>query len=94
MTQSDLFDAAESRRRKERGMAFAADAVPTLLDRARSFGRRHAALYGKVTADDVGAWLEQSGEPQLSAEWEFTGEFVPSTRNSNHARLLRVWRLK
>ena len=35
MTQSDLFDAAESRRRKERGMALAADAVPTLLARAR-----------------------------------------------------------
>jgi hypothetical protein len=103
MTQSDLFDAAESRRRKERGIALAADAVPTLLNRARSFGRRHAALYGKVTADDVGAWLEQSGEPQLgpaagqlfrSPEWEFTGEFVQSTRNTNHARLLRVWRLK
>ena len=101
MTQSDLFDAAESRRRKERGMALAADAVPTLLDRAREYAR--SLGQGSVTADDVSEWLEQQGLPDLGPaagslfrgpEWEFTGRFVQSTRKTNHARLLRVWRLK
>lgn len=101
MTQSDLFDAAESRRRKERGMALAADAAPALLDRARSYARSLGR--GSVTADDVSEWLEQQGLPDLGpaagslfrgSEWEFTGRFVQSTRKTNHARLLRVWRLK
>jgi hypothetical protein len=103
MTQSDLFDAAESRRRKERGMALAADAAPTLLDRARDFAVEVAACKGTVTADDVSEWLEANGYPDLGPaagslfrgpEWEFTGRFVQSTRKTNHARLLRVWRLK
>ena len=103
MTQSDLFDAAESRRRKERGMALAADAAPTLLDRARSYAMGFALLQGSVTADDVSEWLEQQGLPDLGPaagslfrgpEWEFTGRFVQSTRKTNHARLLRVWRLR
>ncbi len=103
MTQSDLFDAAESRRRKERGMALAADAVPTLLDRARFFAAGLSVLQGDVTADDVSEWLELNGYPDLGPaagslfrgpEWEFTGRFVQSTRKTNHARLLRVWRLR
>ena len=103
MTQTDLFDAAESRRRKERGMALAADAVPTLLDRARHLAVGVAVRKGAVTADDVSEWLEQQGLPDLGPaagslfrgpEWEFTGRFVQSTRKTNHARLLRVWRLK
>ena len=103
MTQSDLFDAVESRRRKERGMALAADAVPTLLDRARAYAKATAIVRGSVTADDVSEWLEQQGLPDLGPaagslfrgpEWEFTGRFVQSTRKTNHARLLRVWRLR
>jgi hypothetical protein len=103
MTQTDLFDAAESRRRKERGMAFAADAVPTLLDRARFFAAGLAVLQGEVTADDVSEWLEAKGLPDLGPaagslfrgkEWEFTGRFIQSTRKTNHARLLRIWRLR
>ena len=103
MTQTDLFDAAESRRRKERGMALAADAAPTLLDRARAYAQATAIVRGSVTADDVSEWLEQQGLPDLGPaagslfrgpEWEFTGRFVQSTRKTNHARLLRVWRLK
>jgi hypothetical protein len=27
-------------------------------------------------------------------EWVFTGRFVQSTRKTNHARLLRVWKLR
>jgi hypothetical protein len=103
MTQSDLFDAAESRRRKAHGMAIAADAVPTMLDRARFFAAGLAVLQGEVTADDVSEWLEAKGLPDLGPaagslfrgkEWEFTGRFIQSTRKTNHARLLRIWRLR
>jgi hypothetical protein len=27
-------------------------------------------------------------------KWEFTNQWRPSTRKSNHARHIRVWRLK
>lgn len=100
MTQMDLL---EGQRLKERGMALAADAVPTLLDRARSYARRHATVWSEVTADDVSEWLEQQGLPDLGPaagslfrgkEWEWTGRFVQSSRVANHARLLRVWRLR
>ena len=103
MTQSDLFDAAESRRRKAHGMAVAEDAANTLLNRARGYARECAIRWGEVNADDVSQWLESTGNPDLGPaagslfrgpEWEFTGRFVQSTRKTNHARLLRVWRLK
>ena len=100
MTQFDLF---EGRRRKERGMALAADAVPRLIAQARVFARRHAEQHGEVTADNVSEWLEQQGLPDLGPaagqlfrgpDWAFTGRFIQSARKSNHARLLRVWRLR
>ena len=103
MTQSDLFDAAESRRRKAHGMAIAEDAADTLLNRARRFARIKALFSGEVTADDVSQCLEDARLPDLGPaagslfrgkEWEFTGRFIQSTRKTNHARLLRIWRLR
>ena len=103
MTQSDLFDAAESRRRKKWGMAVAEDAADTLLTRAREYARECAVRWGEVNADDVSQWLEQTGKPDLGPaagalfrgrEWVFTGRFVQSTRKTNHARLLRIWKLR
>lgn len=58
-----------------------------------------------VTADDAYAYLAQIGEKERalgnaagalfrSGEWEFTGCWTPSTRVSNHARMVRVWRLR
>jgi hypothetical protein len=103
MTQSDLFDAAESRRRKAHGMAIAEDAADSLLTRAREYARTKALFSGEVTADDVSQWLEGVCLPDLGPaagslfrgkEWEFTGRFIQSTRKTNHARLLRIWRLR
>ena len=103
MTQTDLFDAAESRRRKAHGMAIAEDAADTLLYKARRFARSYANYWGEVHADHVSEWLEQTGYPDLGPaagslfrgkEWEFTGRFIQSTRKTNHARLLRIWRLR
>jgi hypothetical protein len=103
MTQSDLFDAAESRRRKAHGMAIAEDAADSLLNKARGYARIQAATWGEVHADHVSEWLESTGLPDLGPaagslfrgkEWEFTGRFIQSTRKTNHARLLRIWRLR
>lgn len=103
MTQTDLFDAAESRRRKAHGMAIAEDAADSLLTRAREYARSHAIRWGEVNADDVSKYLEITGYADLGPaagslfrgkEWEFTGRFIQSTRKTNHARLLRIWRLR
>ena len=103
MTQTDLFDAAESRRRKAHGMAVAEDAADTLLNHARGLARKRALVWGEVHADHVSQWLEDEGLPDLGPaagslfrgkEWEFTGRFIQSTRKTNHARLLRIWRLR
>lgn len=100
MTQMDLL---EGQRLKERGMALAADAVPRLIAEARAYAKQHALQHGEVTADDVSEWLEQQGLPDLGPaagqlfrgpDWAFTGRFIQSARKSNHARLLRVWRLR
>lgn len=58
-----------------------------------------------VTADDVQAALIQEGYHPgdlgnaagaifRSAEWEWTGEMVPSRRVSRHGNLIRVWQWK
>lgn len=62
-------------------------------------------VLGEVTADDVYLALQDAGEPTellgpaagaifRGKEWVWTGQWVPSTRVSNHARLNRVWRLR
>ena len=100
-----LFDAAESERRKQEGMALAAnnpereDLLTLARDRAKIVVRER----GEVTMDDVVLRLAQDGY-DVSAlgnaagsvfrgkEWEFTGKFIKSARVANHSRLLRVWR--
>ena len=100
MMKMDLF---EGQMLKERGMSLAAESSATLLQKARDYAREHAVAWGHVTADDVSAWLDDEGLPDLGPaagslfrgkEWEFTGQFVQSSRVTNHARLLRVWRLR
>jgi hypothetical protein len=100
-----LFDAAESERRKQEGMALAAnnpersDLLELARDRARCIVRER----GEVTMDDVVQRLVQdgydvsglgnaAGSVFRGKEWEFAGKFVKSARVANHSRLLRVWR--
>lgn len=105
MTQTDfVFDRTESNRRKARGMAVAADHAPYLLEKARGIAREIAAKQGTVNADEVSMELARLGWPDClgpaagslfkTKDWEFTGQFVPSTRVTNHSRLLRVWKLR
>ena len=102
---AELFDEAESRRRKREGMQRAADKRRWMLDLAREHAFRLARAYGEVNADDVAAALAEEGRTTMERlgpgagsifsgkQWEFTGRRVMSKRPANHARELKVWRL-
>src|SRR5262245_51976725 len=101
--QPGLFDRGEGQLQKEEGMELAASHDEPLLDKARRIAI-HLARHGQeITADDVQRALYiETGELLGNAcgslfrldEWEFTGNWRPSPRTSNHARMNRVWRLK
>lgn len=92
---------------RDEGMAQAAACRNPLVDKVRRHLRHLAAERADrlVTADDAYKFLEAIGESESalgaaagsifrSPEWEATGCWTPSTRVSNHARPVRVWRLK
>lgn len=102
-----LFDALESQKAKDEGMAKAARKRTVTLSLARNI----AALIASgrpdrtCTADDVmqglidvGIQPEELGPAAGSIfrgkAWEFTGRWINSARVSNHAASIRVWRLK
>lgn len=98
MTQM-RFDLEAGERAKGHGMAAAATAEHERLDLARLYARLHAEEHGTVTADDVQMNFSEpfgasAGSLFRGPEWEFTGQWVKSRRVSNHARAIRVWRLK
>jgi len=104
MSQPTLdFDLAASVQAKEDGMAKAAERKDSSLGLAREIAVEIATKKGIVTADDVGKELAARGCRDLGPaaghifsdkRFEWTGEFTKSSRVSNHARLLRIWRLK
>src|SRR3974390_296665 len=88
---------------KLRGMKLAADNRCLDLNKARYAAVLYAKRHGTVTADDVYLYLLTSGsDTDLGPAWGsvfregfvWTGEWKPSSRPSNHARMIRVWRLK
>jgi hypothetical protein len=95
-----LFDAAASRERKESGMEQAADAASEYLETARKIAK-HIAQGGDGTcnADQVGEELERLGiqvgpwAGSIFRGWTFTGKRIRSTRKSNHAREIKIWRI-
>ncbi len=96
-------DLAEGERRKKEGMEFAASNRRLALEAAKELAITLARVNGTVTADDVYRgllrWERQSlgnaaGSIFRGKEWEWTGRFVKSKRVSNHARVIREWRLK
>lgn len=97
------FNLAASIRAKEEGMQRAAEPRESSLDLARYIAVEIATKKGIVTADDVGKELAARGCRDLGPaaghlfsdkRFVWTGEFTKSSRKTNHARLLRVWRLK
>lgn len=101
---SDLFNYAETLRRKESGMAKAAAACPQLLATAKNLAHRIAISKGSVTSDDVAFRMAQIGMNYAElgnaagsvfrGQFEWTGQVVPSERASTHGRSIKVWRLK
>jgi len=100
----NTFDAYQGESLKRGGQELAADNRADLLDQARGIARSIAANGdGTCNADQVGIAMRQAGMEELGPaagslfkgkEWEFTGDRVLSTRVSNHARELKVWRYK
>ena len=101
----DLFDVAESNRRKEEGMTSAEyGGKHLLLEHARHVAKQIAMLRESrtVSADDVGKAFEREGITESlgnsagslfkGKEWEFTGQRIKSTRKTNHSREIKVWR--
>lgn len=98
-----LFDQEESEAGKESGMTAAAEKRPSDLELAREIARSLCKANGTANADEVGRLLdERHGVVSLGPAagsifkcgFVFTGRRVRSTRTKNHARELKVWRLK
>ena len=102
----DLFDYQAGKARKREGMDDAAhgqNRTPLHMARriAKDLARSHPLR--ECHADAVGMELRRRGYPPSlgpaagslfkGREWKFTGERIPSTRTSNHAREIKVWRL-
>lgn len=108
MNQGSLdFDLAEGERLKEVGILQASDMTSRrfLLEKAKEVAHWICRNAGDVTADDVYREMEIRGySPDLlgnaagaifrGEEFEFTGQWLKSSRATNHARMNRVWRVK
>ena len=98
----DLFDAAESERLKQLGMAAAAGNRPAQLKLARRIATTLGQKKQFVTADDVGRILKKNfdidtlgpaaGSLFKTRSWAFSGRWRKSVRKTNHSRMIRVWR--
>ena len=106
MTQPTLFDPIRADAEKVWGMGLAAERRGELLGIVQEYLASLARLRRDriVTADDGYAFLERShfnlgalgnaaGSLFRGKEWQCVG-WVKSTRVSNHARMIRRWRLK
>ena len=101
------FDLAEGERLRDAGVQQAADMMGRRfqLEKAREVAAHHAHSHGEVTYDNVYLEMQVLGyRPELlgkaaaavfsGPEWEPTGEWRRSGRVTNHARAIRVWRLR
>ncbi|MDT8419371.1 MAG: hypothetical protein RQ754_02980 [Desulfuromonadales bacterium] len=100
MNQMSMFTGEE---RKAEGLSVIEENHGDFLETMRTRARKIAAEKGSVTSDDLRAyaacWGIEPAHPNAwggifrGSEWECIG-FKKSTLPSNHARLVRVWRLK
>jgi hypothetical protein len=104
-TQPNLFSLSQSLANKDAGIAQAAANKASLLKYAKRLAVDLAREKGVITADDVAFELHRkgisihalgnaAGALFKGGDWQFTGEFVRSTRSHANGNLLRVWRLK
>jgi hypothetical protein len=92
---------------RDHGLALAAECRNDLVNKIREHLTLVARSKGNrcVTADDYTDFLIAIGSSNKELgnaagaifrhpDWEFTGLRTPSRRKSNHARDIKVWRLK
>lgn len=97
-----VFDKKRARELRDQGIAIASQNKATDLAIARDIARMLADRFGKVNIDMVQDRLirrgidlgNTAGAIFKTKEWEWTGEVIQSSRISNRARIIRVWRLK
>lgn len=106
MSGLPLFDYAASVAAKEAGMHQAAANKASLLAVARQVAIEVAQRKGTVNMDDVQFELHRRGISIRAlgnaagsvftdkTRWQFTGEYVKSSRVHAHGNLIRCWRLK
>lgn len=105
--QLTLFDLPAGEEEKALGKARAALSRAKLLELGRDVAKRiaRARATRACSADDVYQKLIDMGHDPAplgpaagslfgKEDWIFRGEWVRSERVSNHARVIRVWRLK
>jgi hypothetical protein len=99
-----LFDLKQGEALKKQGMTRAEHRRKTELEYGKFIARKIALEDPNRTcdADRVQMILIDQGIDLGNAagmlfrekgEWQWTGEFMKSARKTNHARLLRIWRL-
>jgi len=101
---ADLFDEQESESRKESGIRLASSNREELLAIARMIAYELAKKYGQVHADMVFRVMHDkygiqsignaSGAIFRTKDFVFTGNWYKSKRVTNHARMIRIWKLK
>lgn len=102
--QLSIFDAIESQRHRDDGMALAADNRAALLHEAREIAKDLAKYGREISADDVQAELVKrgygvkalgnaAGSLFAGRDWQWTGRRVKSKRIHAHANELKTWRL-
>lgn len=101
-----LFDDDAGEQAKEEGMEAAANSRQELLETARGVARNLALLSPnrETNIDEVGVKLYEvlkikslgpaAGSVFKGEEWQFTGKRIKSKRKKNHAREIKIWRLK
>ena len=100
-SQRSLFDAAESRRRRDEGIARAAEGREGWLARARVVAVAIASHQGTASADDLRAYGLETPPNTSPNIWgsifndkRFVFDhYVHSTRPAAHSNLIRAWRL-
>lgn len=101
---SDLFDFAAGKAAKTEGVQRVGEHNENFVDRMRGVAIAIAQDKGTVSADDLRAFAERRGiAPSHPNAWgavfnarffECTGVRIRSKFTSNHAREIKVWRLK
>jgi len=104
-TSQGQFDLKMGESLKKEGMDLAAANRSSALKYAKSVARKLAMENSDRTCDadqvqrimiDENIFLGPAAGKLFvgGGEWEWTGDFKKSARKTNHARIIRIWRLK